>query len=113
MHSNAGLRVELGFILFTFFAVAPSIAAAIGYAAWRGKPKSFDREMYWTVSVVTGAVAGFVIVYAIRMQAVNGWQHLVQLACLGLGALIFGVAMGFGVGIFTRRRNSLTQNSSE
>jgi hypothetical protein len=41
--------VELGFVLFTFFAVAPSIAAAIGYAAWKGRPKSFDREMYWTV----------------------------------------------------------------
>ena len=97
--------MELGFILFAFFAIAPSVAAAIGYAAWKGKPKSFDREMYWTAFVSTGAVAGLIIVYAQR----NGgtWPRLAQLACLGLGALLFGVALGFGVGIFTRRSSSL------
>jgi hypothetical protein len=114
MESNAGVWVELGFILFAFFVLAPSIAAAIGYAAWKGWPKSFDREMYWTVFVASGAVAGLVIVYALRIRPVGGaWLHLVQLTCLGLGALLFGVALGFGVGIFTRRRNSLTQGPPE
>lgn len=114
MESNARVWVELGFILFTFFVLAPSIATAIGYAAWKGWPKSFDREMYWTAFVALSAVAGLVIVYASRIKAVGGiWLHLVQLACLGLGALVFGVALGFGVGIFTRRRDSLTQGPPE
>jgi hypothetical protein len=114
MESNAGVWVELRFILFAFFVLAPSIAAAIGYAAWKGWPKSFDREMYWTVFVASGVVAGLVIVFALRIRAVGeAWLHLVQLTCLGLGALLFGVALGFGVGIFTRRRNSLTQGPPE
>jgi ABC-type proline/glycine betaine transport system permease subunit len=64
--------------------------------------------MYWTAFVASGASAGLVILYGLRIRAVVGtWQHLVQLASLGLGALLFGLALGFGVGIFTRRRNSL------
>lgn len=114
MESNAGVGVELGFILFTFVVLIPSIATAIGYAAWKGWPKSFDREMYWTAFVASGAVAGLVIVYALRIPAVGGtWLHLVQLACLELGLLLFGVSFGFGVGIFTRRRNSVTQGPPE
>ncbi len=46
--SSNGLWVEAAFLVFTFFVIVPSIAAAIGYAAWKGKPKNFDREMYWT-----------------------------------------------------------------
>lgn len=114
MESNAGVGVELGFILFTFAVLIPSIATAIGYAAWKGWPNSFDREMYWTAFAASGAVAGLVIVYALRIRAVGGtWLHLVQLACLGLGLLLFAVSFGFGVGIFTRRRNSLTQGPPE
>jgi hypothetical protein len=104
MHTSVGASVELGFILITFFVIAPCIAATIGYAAWKGKPKSFDREMYWTAFVSTGAVAGFIIVY---VQGNSGtWPRPVQLACLALGALLFGVALGFGVGIFTRRHSA-------
>jgi len=105
MHTSVGVWVELGFILFTFFVIAPAIAATIAYAAWKGKPKGFDRDMYWTAFVSTGAVAGFILVYAQR----NGgtWPRAVRLACLVLGALLFGVAFGFGVGIFARRRSSL------
>ena len=40
--------VGAGFLIFTFFVAVPSIAAVIGYAAWKGKPKNFNREMYWT-----------------------------------------------------------------
>lgn len=95
-----------------FFVIAPSIAVAIAYAAWRGKPKSFDREMYWTVFVATCAVAAVIIVYSLRMQTDDEMRfHLVQLVCLGLGALLFGVSFGFGVGVFTRRSTSVTESS--
>ena|SRR5882724_7845647 len=107
MHTSVGVWVELGIILFIFLVIAPSIAATIGYAAWKGKPKNFDSEMYWMAFVSTGAVAGFIIVYTQRSGGT--WPHPVQLACLGLGALLFGVALGFGVGIFTRRRRSLPE----
>jgi hypothetical protein len=91
--------------MFAFFVIAPAIAATVGYFAWKRKPKNFDREMYWTAFVSTGAVAGFVIVYAQHHS--ETWPRAVQLACLGLGAVLIGVALGFGLGIFTRRRSSL------
>jgi hypothetical protein len=86
------------------------ISAAIGYAAWKGKPKRFDREMYWTAFVSVGALAALVIVYSLRMQAdIRAWRHLSGLVGLGLGALIFGVATGCGVGILTHRRDSVSE----
>jgi hypothetical protein len=42
MHSDTGLWLGAGFLIFCFFIVIPSIAAAIGYAAWKGKPGTFD-----------------------------------------------------------------------
>ena len=105
MQTSVGVWVELGFIFIMFFVIAPCIAVAMGYAAWKGKPKSFDREMYWTAFVSVGAIAGFVIVYTLR--AGGAWPLPLQLASLGLGALLFGVALGFGIGIFARRRSSL------
>jgi hypothetical protein len=89
------------------FAAAPAIAAMVGYIAWKGKPTNFDRGMYFTAFVVAGGIAAFLIACAIRMKAdVRSWQYILQLACFIVGALIFGVAMGCGVGIFTYRRRS-------
>jgi hypothetical protein len=107
MHTSVGAWVETGFILFSFFVIAPSIAATIGYAAWNGKPKSFDREMYWTAFVFSGAVAGLIFVYTQRNGAT--WPLLVRVACFEIAALLFGVALGFGVGILTRRSSSLPE----
>jgi hypothetical protein len=67
--------------------------------------------MYWTVFVVVGGASAFLIVYAQRMYAdVRTWQYPVQIACFGLGALLFGLAGGCLVGIFTYRRHPLTQD---
>jgi uncharacterized membrane protein len=114
MDSRAGLWVEARLFLFAFFVVVPSIAALIAYAAWKGKPKNFNREMYGMAFVATVAASGFLMVYAQRMQAdVRTWQYLLQIACFGLGAPLFGVAGGCGVGVFTYRRGSLTQDPTE
>jgi hypothetical protein len=111
MHSETGLWVEAGLLLLTFFVVVPSIAAAIGYAAWKGKPKSFNREMYWTAFAAAAVVSLFLMVFAQRMHAdVRTWLYLVQVACFGLGALLFGVAGGCMVSIFTYRRGAGTQD---
>ncbi len=97
-------------LLFTLFVATPSIAAAIGYAAWKGRPKSFDRESYVLGFVACILASGLLLVYAERMQAdVGTRQYPLQVACSGLGVLLFGAAAGCGIGIFTYRFRSLTR----
>ena len=111
MRSDTGLWVEASLLIFTFFVVVPSIATAIGYAAWKGKPKNLDREMYWTAFATATGVSLFLMVFAQRMHAdVRTWQYLAQVVCFGLGALLFGVAGGCGIGIFTYRRGVRNQD---
>lgn len=97
--------VEAPLFLLVFFVVVPAIAAVIGYAAWRGKPKNWDRSTYWTAFAVSVIASGFLMVYAQRMQAdVRTPQYIVEIALFGLGAVLFGVAGGCMVGIFTYGR---------
>jgi hypothetical protein len=107
MDLRAGLRIVDGLLLFTLFLVAPSIAAAIGYAAWNGKPERFNREMFVTAFFATAAASGFLMVYAQRMRAdVRTWQYCWQIVCFLSGALLFGIAGGCAVGIFAYRPKS-------
>jgi uncharacterized membrane protein SpoIIM required for sporulation len=93
-------------LLLTFFLVVPSVAAAIGYAAWKGKPKNFSREMYCTAFAATIAGSLLLMMYSQRINAdVRTWQYALQIVCFGLGALLFGIAGGCLVGIFTFRRS--------
>lgn len=111
MQSDTGLSVEVGLLIFTFIGVVLSIAAAIGYAAWKGKPKNFDREMYWMSFAAATGVSLFLMVFALRMQAdVRTWRYLAQGVCFGLGALLFGVAGGCMIGVFTYRRGARNQD---
>jgi len=114
MHSDTSVWVEGGLFILTFFVVVPSIAAAIGYAAWNGKPKNFDREMYWTAFATATGVSLFLMVFAQRMHAdVRTWQYLAQVICFGSGAILFGVAGGCMIGIFTYRRGAGNQSRPE
>jgi len=100
------LSIVDGLLLFALFVGAPSISAAIGYAAWKGKPKTFDRERYGLAAITSGAAGTFLIVYTQRMQAdVRTPQYLLQLTFFALAALLLGIAGGCAVGIFTFRRN--------
>jgi hypothetical protein len=91
--------------LFTFFVLGPAIASGIAYAAWKGKPKNFDREMYWTAFAAAILASGFLMVFAQRMQAdVRTWKYVAQIACFGIGAVLFGVAGGCLLGVFIYRR---------
>src|ERR1700693_1929125 len=113
-HSNLGLWIESGIFSIAFLLLVPSIAVLIGCGAWKGKPKNFSREMYWTLLVSVGAASCVLLAYAIRMDAdVRTWQHLLQLASIGLGALLLGIAGGCGVGIFTYRRGSFPEDNSD
>jgi uncharacterized membrane protein len=111
MYSKSGLWLDAVLPVLAFFVAVPSIAAAIGYAAWKGRPQNFSRGMYWTAFVAAIAVSLFLMVYAQRMHAdVRTWQYLVQLAYFGLGVLLFGVAGGCMIGIFTYRRRPGNQD---
>jgi len=78
---KVSLWIGAALFLLGFFVVVPSIAAVIGYAAWKGKPKNFGRDMYWTAFVVAIAASSFLMVYAQRMHAdVRTSQYLVQIA---------------------------------
>jgi len=69
--------------------------------------------MYWTAFAAATGVSFFLMVFAQRMQAdVRTWQYLVQVACFGLGAPLFGVAGGCIIGIFTYRRGVRNQDGS-
>jgi hypothetical protein len=101
----SGYWAEAVLLGFAFFVVVPSIAVCIGYKSWKGYPRNFGRDMYWTAFAASGAASVVLMVYAQRMQAELGsWLRLVQLGCGGLGVLLFGVACGCLIGIFAYRR---------
>jgi hypothetical protein len=94
-----------GLFLVTLFLVAPAISAVIGYAAWKGRPYGFSRTKYWMMFVSVMAVSFFLMVYAQRLRAdVRTLQYAWQAACFELGALLFGIAGGCAVAVFTYRR---------
>jgi len=67
--------------------------------------------MYWTAFPAATGVSLFLMVFARRMNAdLRTWQYLLQLACFSLGALLFGVAGGCMIGIFTYRRGVKNQD---
>jgi uncharacterized membrane protein len=102
---RAIFRIELAILFLAFFVVVPAIAAGIGYAAWLGKPKNWDRTMYWTAFTTSIMASGLLVAYAIGMRAdVRTWHYLVQIALFGLSVLLFGVAGGCMVAVFTYRR---------
>jgi hypothetical protein len=110
---NPALSMRIGEVtfFFTFLVAMPSVTAAIAYAAWHGKPKNFDRSMFFTAFASAGAASLLMIVYAQRMQAdVRTWQYAIQVALFVLGLLLFAVAGGCGLGIFLTKRGSIPKD---
>jgi hypothetical protein len=104
MGSPVSLWIVDGFVLFTLLVVAPSISIAIAYAAWKGKPRTFDRGKYFASFVACLAASAFLMIYAQRMHAdVRTFHYAIEVALFELGALIFGVAGGCMLGTFTYR----------
>jgi|SRR5580698_8124961 hypothetical protein len=100
------LPIVDGLLLFALFVGAPSISAAIGYFAWKGRPNGFDRERYGLSAITIGVPAFALMVYALRMHAdVRTPQYLLQLACFACGTVLSGIAGGCFVGVFTYRRS--------
>jgi hypothetical protein len=83
--------------LLTFFVLMPAIALAIAYSAWRGKPRNVGPKRYVAVCAASGVAAFLLLALAMWMHAdVRTGQYFLQLACLSLGLLLFGVCMGCG-----------------
>ena len=83
--------------LLTFFAIAPAIAIVVAYAAWRGKPQNLSRKRYAMLCIASGATAFFLFGCAKWMNAdVRTAQYFLQLACVVLSFLLFGLCMGCG-----------------
>ena len=100
----ASMWVESVILLLAFSVVVPAIAVAIGYAAWTGKPKNWDRSTYWTAFIASIVASGFLMVYAQQMQSdVRTPRYVLQVLLFGFGVLMFGVAGGCMVGIFAYR----------
>jgi hypothetical protein len=83
--------------LLVFLVVGPVLAIAIAYAAWRGKPQRFTGERFGMVCVASGVAAVLMLVCAKWINAdVRQPQYFLQLACMLLSGLLFGVYMGCG-----------------
>ncbi|HEV7220618.1 MAG: hypothetical protein ACHP8A_03505 [Terriglobales bacterium] len=83
--------------LLVFFVVGPVLAIAIAYSGWRGKSRRFTSERFGIVCVVSGIAAVLMLVCARRINAdVRDAQYFLQLGCMLLSGLLFGVYMGCG-----------------
>lgn len=112
MDPTFAIRVGETIYLSMFFLVVPIVTAGVAYAAWRGKPRSWDRSMFFTAFASAGAVSAFLITYAIKMQAdVRTWQYAMQVALFVLGLLLFAIAGGCGLGIFLTNRRSTAKDA--
>jgi FtsH-binding integral membrane protein len=112
-NENVSMAISHGFLLLGLIIAIPWITYAIGRAAWNGKPKTFSRFNYWLVFIAAIAVLGFVFVYAQRMSAdVRTPQYMFQTLLMGLAEVLFGVAAGCFVAIFTFRRGSLVKTDA-
>jgi len=97
-------QIISGLYLIVMFLSIPCIAAVIGYAAWNGKPKSFDRHSYVLGFVATMLVSIIFLSFATSMHAdIRTWHYAVEIACFTLGAITFGVSSGLMIGIFVYR----------
>ena len=89
--------------LLSLFVIGPVFAIAIPYMAWRGKLPSLNGGRYGMVCVTSGGAAVLLLLCAKWINAdVREPQYFLQLACVLLGGLLFGVCMGCGGVVFLR-----------
>src|ERR1035441_2506872 len=89
--------------LLVFFVVGPALAIAIAYAAWRRKSQRFNSERFGMVCATSGVAGALMLVCAQRINAdVREAEYFLQLACMLLSGLLFGVFMGCGGALLLR-----------
>ena len=84
--------------LLALFVVGPALGFVIAYAAWSGKLPRLNPQRYGddrVLFVAFGVLASLLLVFAKWLNAdVRTAQYLLQLACVLVGGLLFGVGMG-------------------
>ncbi len=89
--------------LLTFFVIGPALGIVVAYAAWRGKPRSFNRETYGVLCIGSGVACLLLVWIAKWIDAdVRNPQYFVQLASVLLSFLLLGVSMGCGFALLLR-----------
>ncbi len=89
--------------LLTFFVIGPAIGIAIASATWQGKSQKFNPEHYGMLCVASGMAALLLFGFAKWMNAdFRTAQYLLQVACVLLAGLSFGVCMGSGFSVLLR-----------
>jgi hypothetical protein len=86
-----------GLELLTFFVVAPALAIVVAYRAWRATATDHtpNPKRYGTQCVVSGGAALLLFALARWIDAdVRTPQYFLQLTCVLLSLLSFGVCMG-------------------
>jgi hypothetical protein len=81
--------------LLTFFVVGPALAIAIAYGAWRGKQQNLNPVRYGMLCITSGVAAFLLFGFAKWINAdVRTAQYFLELACVLLSGLFFGVFVG-------------------
>ena len=90
-------------VLLLLFGGAPATAVLMGVAAWKGIPRNFSREAYWTAFAfaMTGGV--LLIMAFLQTDPTGLWRTVLHFVCGVAGALAFGIGMGCGLSVFTYR----------
>ena len=102
--------------LLTLFVVGPVLAIAIAYSGWKGKPEAFNTRRYAVVCIASGVTAVLLFAFGKWLNAdVRTPQYCLQLACVLLSGLLFGVSMGcvFPVLLGIWRWHKVTRLASE
>jgi hypothetical protein len=101
------LTIVDAIMLVTLFLGAPLISALIGYRAYKGWPRTFNRQSFFLLFLLTIIAAMALLAGAQRMKAdVRTPLFLLQVLCFEAGAVLFGVAGGWFLGIFLHRLGS-------
>ena len=83
--------------LLTWFVVGPLLAILIAHAAWRGKLRNVDSKRYAMPCIASGIFSFLLIGLAKWMNSdIRSTAYFLQLACVLLGGLSFGICMGCG-----------------
>jgi hypothetical protein len=107
------MRIADAILLFISFVGIPVIAGAIGFAAWNGLPKNFNRESYILGFLGLGFACGILILSAQRMTPEDIWHQLLQEVCGAIGLLSAGASGGCFIGMFVCRNSASSASSDD